>query len=82
MEQIFSIARILIALKSCQLQTNHLNQICLSTKIGPSIQGLGVQTSDFVNEWKVEFELSKDLDAKFEEEVEWEEVQDLCDFRA
>jgi hypothetical protein len=32
MEQIFSIARILIALKNCQLQINHLNQMIFANK--------------------------------------------------
>jgi hypothetical protein len=40
------------------------------------------QPSNFVSARKAKFALSQKFYAKFENEVEWEEFQDLCDFLA
>ncbi len=77
------IARILIALERCQLQTNHLNQMIFVNKnwlVDPRVGCF--QPSNFVSARKAKFALSQKFYAKFENEVEWEEFQDLCDFLA
>jgi len=50
------------------------------THIGPLIQGLGVRSSNLVGACKAKSNLLKELDVEFEEEMEWEEFLNLCDF--